>query len=69
MYPLKVVKIFNSGTPSGLTVKPEGILTTPKRRRFGEGKMTLFCPFRGELNFFKNLWDKLQIFKNNCSFF
>jgi hypothetical protein len=64
MYPPKVSKIFNSGIPSGLIVKPDGILTTPKRRRFGEGKTPLFFPFRGELKNLETLWGKLQIFKN-----
>jgi len=58
MYPLKVAKIFNSRTPSSLTVKPDGIFTTPKRR--------CLALLGGELKILETLWDKLQIFKNNC---
>jgi hypothetical protein len=51
-----------------LTIKPDGILTTPKRRHFGEGKTTLFALLGGELKFLETLQGKLQIFKNNCFF-
>jgi hypothetical protein len=58
MYPLKVSKNFNSSTLFSLTVKPDGILTILKRRRF--------ALLGGELKILETLWGKLQIFKNNC---
>jgi hypothetical protein len=49
MYHIKVLKIFNLSIPSGLTVKLNGILTTPKQRRFASLQNNIVLPFKGEL--------------------
>lgn len=64
--PSKVAKNFNSGTPSGLIVKLDGILTLQNDVVLVMAKRRCFALLGDELIFFETLWDKLQIFKNNC---
>jgi hypothetical protein len=62
--PPKVSKKFNSGIPFGLTVKPDGILTTVCHMTFfrqiclfyPHSKMTPFYPLGGELKILETLW-------------